>query len=175
MFTRVRAKSKLKKGEFTRILNFSLSLLLIIVILFEKNKFDNNLYILSILYCLLSLFFVVLPQSKINNMAIYIIRITGFARYIVIPYLAKKELIIFSNNKFIYIMVVELLTVYFAIIIFCYKGKSHSKNNLKYSNNFNMKIGLSSLFILIFASCIIFRYQQYLERYLKLSRNKWSF
>ena len=153
--------NKFHYGNFIQLAELLTWCVLAIMLFANYELFYYSYYPLIVIYWLANFFVILLPNCIRHSLPVIIIGITGFIRFVLIPFTMIKENIIIDNSRIYLMMSVELISIYFAIFIFhLYKKYNlNDKFNKRYSYYVTTKsisIGLSVLCVLACGIIYIF-------------------
>lgn len=151
-------------------LDLSISMI-IVLISFLIAFHDYSYWQLAMLYAILNLSFFFVPIAVSYALPSWIIRITGFIRYMILPFVAEGVVV---SSEVMVIMGAELLSVYFAIYIFSYnkKIKIIEPSDNQDENIIDTHLGMAVFIILLSSIVVIIRNPNYILNYIYSLKSK---
>lgn len=152
-------------------------MLALIFVSMESRMFATGMMPVVIAWFIFNVLCSLFPLTIQMSLPLIVIRVTGFARYVLLPIAMKNECISLSSyygNSIVIIMIVELIATYLGVLLFVYKKPLDwkYKKYIKMNSIVNQKIGLSAMIILILGSIFIMINRGYIERYFSISASK---
>ena len=152
-------------------------MLALIFVSMKSRMFMTGMMPVVISWFIFNIFCSLFPLTIQISLPLIVIRVTGFARYVLLPILMKHEGISLSSyygNSIVIIMIAELIATYLGVLLFVYKKPLDYKYKkyIKMNSIVNQNIGLSAMIILILGSIFIMINRAYIERYFSISASK---
>ena len=140
-----------KNFKNDRIINLGILLFAFFAITIFINNLDKNSYFVIISFLLFNAFISFFPKEIRLSMPMIIIRITGLARYVLIPIvIATQKIDILYTDEMLVIIILELCTVIISTFIFWIINKNkYVKYNKEKTIDAILKVDIFSLLVII--------------------------
>ena len=160
------------RNEYFRVL-YLLFCFIMLFSVWSSNLLSRNYILIGSTYVIALTICAVLPKQIFFSWPFWIINVTGFIRFLLIPYVDVNQ------SSYVFINFIEIIAVYSTFILYSIRLSGKEVNDIndfvyikENESNVDNVLGVASVFIIIIGGIIIGSNRQVLQQYFRLSTSK---